>query len=173
MRTREEGPEVRYAADDVVAVTAADIEELKLAAERNERRRVRLCAHRDVGDALHDMLIVHRRETYVRPHKHLAKPESFHVVEGLGRVLLFEGDGSVTTTIPLGDYRSGRPFYYRLADPVFHMLVIDSDVMVFHESAPGPFRRSDTVFPPWAPAEGEAAAVQAFLERIRGRAGES
>lgn len=167
MNVRPESEEVLYAADAVVAVAADDIERLKEAAAANPRRRIRLCAHRGVEDPVHEMLIVHRRETYVRPHKHLRKTESFHVVEGEGTIVLFDDAGRESGRIPLGDRGTGRAFYYRLAEPVFHTLIVGSDVMVFHEVAPGPFRREDTVFPAWAPTDDDADGARAYMTRLR------
>jgi hypothetical protein len=63
----------------------------------------------------------------------------------------------------MGPLASGRPFFYRIASPLFHTLLIRSSVLVFHETTGGPFRRSDTLFAPWAPEDGDPAAVTRFL----------
>jgi len=168
-RARVESDEVRYATDAVVTVDAPDIAQLKGAAARNARQRIRLCAHHSVDDRLHEMLIVHARGTYVRPHKHVGKTESFHVIEGEVDVVLFEDDGRVREVIPMGSFASGRPFFYRMAGPVFHTLLIRSEFLVFHEVTGGPFRRADTVFAPWAPADGDVQAVGDFLGALEGR----
>ena len=80
----------------------------------NKRQRSRLCAHNEVGDTLHEMLIIHTKDTYVRPHKHLNKSESFHIVEGSLNVILFDEEGQITDVIQMGNYLSGNFFYYRL-----------------------------------------------------------
>jgi cupin fold WbuC family metalloprotein len=168
MRTRRESDEVLYPDEPIVVVGPADIEELK--AEANEsRRRIRLCTHRDVADRVHEMLIVHERGTYVRPHKHLGKSESFHVIEGLCCVVLFDDAGQVLRVVKLGDHASGRPFYYRISDPNFHTLLIESEMLVFHETTAGPFKPAETVFAHWAPEDGGEAkryldGLRAFLE---------
>ena len=169
VRARTESAEVRYASDDVVLVDATDVARLKREAEHNPRHRIRLCAHDDVESRLHEMLIVHARDTYVRPHKHLGKSESFHVIEGDVDVVLFDDHGSVTDVIPMGAFSSGRPFFYRIAKPLFHTLLIRSAVLVFHETTGGPFRRNDTEFASWAPEEGDTAGVQRFLADLDGR----
>ena len=156
--------EVLYTDDPIVEVGRADIQGLKQAALSNPRRRIRLCGHRDVGATLHEMLIVHARDTYVRPHKHLNKSESFHVVEGVADIVVFDDSGNVTTVVPMGDYASGRKFFYRLSDPCFHTLLITSEFFVFHETTNGPFARTDTVFAPWAPEDKDEVAGQRFLQ---------
>ncbi len=168
-RARAESGEVRYATDAIVLVDAADIACLKRAAAENARRRIRLCAHHSVDDRLHEMLIVHTSDTYVRPHKHGGKSESFHVIEGDVDVVIFDDGGGVTEVIRMGAFASGRPFYYRIAGPLFHTLLIRSDVLVFHETTSGPFRRADTVFAPWAPDEGDPAAVRRYLTELDAR----
>ena len=163
---RIESAEVIYAGETVVTADAGAIDELKRAAAGNPRRRIRLCAHDGVGDSLHEMLIVHERSCYVRPHKHVGKSESFHVIEGEVDVVIFDEDGAVSRVIQMGSFASGRPFFYRIAEPLFHTLLIRSEVLVFHETTGGPFRREDTIFAPWAPEDSDADGVRRFLQRV-------
>lgn len=166
MRTRAESAEVLYAGDGIVTIDAATVADLKRQAAGNPRRRIRLCAHPRVDDRLHEMVIVHASETYVRPHKHPGKSESFHVIEGDVDVVIFDDRGGVSRVIPMGSIDSGRPFFYRIAEPLFHTLLIRSPVLVFHEATNGPFRREDTVFAPWAPDESDGPAVARFLRAV-------
>jgi len=167
MRTRIESSEVLYAADAVVTIDAAGVAQLKRDGEQNARRRIRLCAHRSIDDPVHEMLIVHTNDTYVRPHKHLSKSESFHVVEGAVDVVIFDDGGSVTDVIEMASFHSGHPFFYRIADPLFHTLLIRSPILVFHETTTGPFRREDTVLAPWAPMDSDSEAIGLFLSDLR------
>jgi cupin fold WbuC family metalloprotein len=166
IRFREHTAEVLYAEDPIVQVDRADIEFLVARARGNPRKRVRLCAHRSVSDRLHEMLIVHGRDCYVRPHKHTAKSESFHIIDGVVDVVLFDEAANIIEVVPMGDYSTGRKFFYRLADPYYHTLLIRSDHVVFHEITNGPFDRADTMFAPWAPVETDAAAIGTFLEEL-------
>jgi cupin fold WbuC family metalloprotein len=109
------------------------------------------------------MLIVHERGAYVRPHKHTGKTESAHIIEGLVDVVMFDDSGRIESVIRMGDYASGRIFYYRMAIPVFHTLIIRSDVLVFHETTNGPFDRGDAVFAPWAPEDSDVNFVNTFM----------
>ena len=166
MRTKHENAEVLYADDRIVTVDAAAVADLKRAAEGNARKRIRVCAHRGVGDRLHEMLIVHEFNTYVRPHKHLGKSESFHVIEGDVDVVIFADDGQISEVIEMGTFQSGRPFFYRIADPLYHTLLIRSPVLVFHETTGGPFKREETIFAPWAPEDGQREAVDRYLKEL-------
>ena len=166
MRIRKLNDEVLYTEDHVVQVMSSDIQWLKNKAEGNLRKRSRLCTHRTVADLLHEMLIVHARDTYVRPHKHLGKSESVHVIEGMVDVVLFDEKGIIREVVRMGEYSSGRTFYYRVSDPFYHTLLIRSEVLVFHESTMGPFDRADTIFADWAPEETDRNACTAFIREL-------
>jgi cupin fold WbuC family metalloprotein len=130
------------------------------------RGRVRLCAHSNSGDLLHEMIIAMAGSTYVRPHKHQAKSESFHVIEGIVDVVVFAEGGTISEIIKLGEPASGRYFYYRLSSPVFHTLLIRAAPLVIHETTNGPFHKEDAIFAEWAPAEEDREAARAYLERL-------
>ena len=166
MKTTKFNDEVLFAVDDLVKVDANDIEELKQKARLNPRRRVRLCAHKDLNDSIHEMLIVHEKNCYVRPHKHVGKTESFHIIEGSVDIILFDEDGQINEIIPMGDYASGRKFFYRLPSSHYHTLMIKSDVLVFHEITNGPFKPEDTVWASWAPNESDLDEVSQYMEMI-------
>ena len=166
MHLKKLNDEVLMVQESVVQLDRLDIEALKEQSLLNQRQRIRICAHSGVEDRLHEMFIVHRKGTYIRPHKHLGKIESVHVIEGLVDVVLFDDTGTVSRIIPMADHSSGRTFYYRMGEPCYHTLLIVSEVLVFHEITNGPFRRSDTVFAPWAPDEADTAGQVEFMSRL-------
>lgn len=98
IKIRKESDEVLYPEEDVVLLQPADLQELKRLAVMNPRQRVRLCAHHTPNDQLHEMFIVHTRDCYVRPHKHLGKVESLAVLEGEVDAVLFDNDGDLSIT---------------------------------------------------------------------------
>jgi cupin fold WbuC family metalloprotein len=166
MRTKPFNNEVLYPDEPIVRVDRRDMDMLTAGALANERKRKRLCAHQDVDDRLHEMLIIHTRDTYVRPHKHLNKSESFHVIAGRVDVVFFDENGRVDQVTQMGDYASGLCFYYRVQHPVYHTLLIQSDVLVFHEATNGPLDRRDTLFAPWAPDNDNTEAQSAFMSQL-------
>jgi len=166
MRFTKINEEVLYAEETIIKVGLKDIEFLKEMAKRNRRKRVRLCAHKNVKDKLHEMLIVHMKDTFVRPHKHLDKSESWHVIEGVVDVIIFNDDGNVNDVIKMGDYVSDQAFYYRISTALYHTLLIRTDVLVFHETTTGPFNRTDTVFAPWSPEENDTVGCALFMKKL-------
>lgn len=153
----KESDEVLYPEEDIVTLSVSDLEELKRLALLNPRRRIRLCAHRNPQDSLHEMFIIHTNNCYVRPHKHLGKTESMAILEGEVDVVLFDENGNIERVIEMGEPSSGRLFYYRLDKPIYHTLLIRTQFLVFHEVTEGPFIREMTHFPDWAPLESHSS----------------
>jgi len=166
LRTKAVSEEVHIADERIVHLGRSDVESLKARVHATARKRIRLCAHKAVEDTLHEMFVVYVKETYVRPNKHLGKDESLHILEGMADFVFFDDAGNITEVVPLGDFSSGRQFYCRIPDSAYHTLLIRSDVIVIHESTPGPFERADTIFAPWAPEEVDVAAVEEYVARL-------
>src|SRR5438552_15050670 len=104
MRLKAVNEEVLYADEPIVKVDESDIELLKKKAGGNHRKRIRLCAHHDIQDKLHEMIIVLGNDTYIRPHRHIDKVESFHIIQGLVDVVIFDQEGSILEVVQMGDY---------------------------------------------------------------------
>jgi hypothetical protein len=81
-------------------------------------------------------------------------------------VIIFSDAGKVIEVVQMGDYLSGRKFFYMLSEPLYHTLIIHSQLLVFHESTNGPFRKSDLVCPTWAPDESDEAVCNGYLEEL-------
>ncbi|WP_050479699.1 WbuC family cupin fold metalloprotein [Herbaspirillum rhizosphaerae] len=174
---RFQNAEVIYSDLEIVTASRADIDHLEELSSRNPRNRIRLCAHNSPENTLHEMLIIHERSAYVRPHKHPGKSESMHVISGRVDLVVFDDAGEVTQVIEMGDYASGLAFYDRVEMPIFHTLIIRSDVLVFHETTNGPFQPGTTVFPDWAPDGSDVAAAERYIrdldQRIHSLSGKS
>ena len=165
-RSKAISEEVYVADAPIVHLGPSDVAALKQRVPATARKRVRLCAHKDVEDKLHEMFVVYTKETYIKPNQHLGKDESLHIIGGAADFVFFDDEGRVTEVVPLSGYGSGHPFYCRIPQSAYHTWIIRSDTIVVHESTPGPFRRSDTVFAPWAPDEGDTAGIGAFMSRL-------
>ncbi len=159
--------EVFVAEDHVVTVSRDGIAVFQQQAARNARHRARLCAHKDNRSRIHEMFIALTGDVYIRPHRHLDKSESFHVIEGTASVVFFDDKGTIEEVVHIGDYLSGRPFYYRNEDARFHTQIVTSERLVFHETTNGPFNRADTVFAPWSPEESDSSEVAAYMDNLK------
>ncbi len=159
----ETGEGVFYSDNPLMLVDQKVIEFLKHQARVVSRRRARLCAHPSPEAEQHDMLIVSHRDTYVAPHRHMNKTESFLILEGMADALFFDEQGVLAETVPMGPAGSGRPFFYRMPKARFHSLFIESELLVFVESTKGPFVPEETENAPWAPGVDEAEAGKAYM----------
>jgi cupin fold WbuC family metalloprotein len=153
-----------------LALGDAEIQFLRAQVPHSPLRRVRLCTHWNDDETLHEMLIAMDQASYVRPHRHSTKTESFHMIEGEMDVVIFSDEGEIDHVIPLGRCGKRRNFYYRLSSPRFHSLVIRSNDVVFQEITTGPFRKGETIYARWAPEDSDPSAVLAFQQNLRGQA---
>ena len=166
METQDFGNDVYYITDNIAAVSQEDVEWLKTRAQQSERRRARICAHRTQDDPLHEMMTVQMGDTYYAPHTHTGKSQSFYVIEGKVDMVFFDDEGAITEIVQMGDQSTGLNFYCRHADSKFHYQIIQSDILVLHETINGPFDRSHNVFAPWAPKEGDQAGIEKYLSSL-------
>ena len=155
--------EVYVAEDGIVRLDRRAIAFVRDQALRNPRGRARICAHRDSSNRLHEMLIGISAASYVRPHRHEDKSESFHLVEGNADVVILSDDGAIEDVVELG---AEANFYYRLEAPRYHTLLLNSPALVIHETTNGPFVPDGTDWAPFAPAEGTPEA-RAYTEGLR------
>lgn len=158
--------EVFVADESIVRLGAEQIYFLKQQALLSSRKRARICTHRSSDDSLHEMLIAISSESYIHPHKHARKVESFHIVEGLVDVVVFDDAGAILDVVEMGDLSTRKNFYYRLSDSLFHTLIIRSDFLVMHEVTNGPFVANETILAAFAPPESCHDEALAYLEDL-------
>jgi cupin fold WbuC family metalloprotein len=160
-------PGIFYTDRSFVFLDTTAINFLKQEAATNAMGRARICAHPDADAEQHDMLIVSHRDTYVAPHRHLSKSESFLIIEGQALVLLFSEDGRSVERLPMGSAETTRPFYYRMPARQYHSMAIETEFLVFAESTKGPFRKEDMENAPWAPEPNDFANGRAYIAALR------
>jgi len=167
MKWHKENDEVFYPQEgkELVLVDEVDLVSLKHFASLNQRNLARFCAHKNISDPVHEMFIFHKKGHYVRPHKHLSKAESFHLIEGEADILIFDEQGNVRKVLNLGSYASGKCFFYRIPESCYHTQIFKQDT-IFHEVSKGPFEKSKTVFPDWTPEESELNLVSSYMEKL-------
>ncbi|MFM9970248.1 MAG: WbuC family cupin fold metalloprotein [Burkholderiales bacterium] len=165
MNLRKLNEEVFIAEDPIVQIGDDQIVFLKQQAGASPRKRARICAHKSNDDALHEMVIAIAASSYIHPHKHLQKSESFHIVEGNVDVAVFDDVGNVIDVVELGTAGSGRRFFYRLSPGAFHTLLVRSDFIVMHEVTNGPFTSGGTALAPFAPSEDRTMEVGEYIKR--------
>jgi cupin fold WbuC family metalloprotein len=161
---------VYYSPYPLPLLDSSVIEILKHAARKSPVRRARFCAHLSPEAEQHDMLVVTHQDSYVTPHRHLTKSETFVVLQGSADVILFDEGGAVKKIIRMGAPSSGLPFFYRMPPKRFHSLAIETEFLVFLENTKGPFISDDREHATWAPNFDDAERGKAFIASALQRA---
>lgn len=151
----------------MVVFTEADWSSLLKQARQNHIGRARVCAHRALTSSVQEMFIAFVRDSYVYPHRHVEKSESFHVVFGELTVIFFDDNGVETDRIALASSSPGKPFYFRAERDHWHTVVIESDYAFVHETTSGPYDDDRRLLAPWAPREEETEKVRQFLNSLK------
>ncbi|MBN1765557.1 MAG: WbuC family cupin fold metalloprotein [Sedimentisphaerales bacterium] len=151
---------------DIIQITPALLEQLKQSAACEPLRRARLCLHRNLHDKVHEMVIALQKDSYCRPHRHLEKSESFHIIEGSMLVILFDDQGLITKKIKMAPLPENATFFYRLNCSLWHMVLPLTEFVIFHETTTGPFIPDQQYRAPWSPDESDPPAVADFLNKI-------
>jgi len=158
---------VIYNQQDIVKIKMDIVKGLKYLAKKSKNKRARFCLHKDNQDLLHEMLIVFLQNSYIRPHKHPNKSESFHIIEGKLKLFIFDDDGNVMDVFYMGEKKHNSYFIYRISPGYWHMPVPISKFVVLHEVTNGPFKgKGDSVYSEWAPEESDLEKVRAFLKKL-------
>ncbi len=156
-----------YDANGLLAVDYSILEQLRNAARLSELKRSRLCAHRHLDDRIHEMLIGFCADSYVRPHRHSSKIESFHVIEGIIEVVVYDDAGTIKHRQLLGALSSGYPFYFRADNHDWHSVLVHSEFALVHETTNGPFNASESEFASWSPEPADHEGVKRFMSALR------
>lgn len=143
------GMEAYYALGDMFAIGHPEMELLRREVLTAPRKRVRLCTHANMKARLHEMFVCYTPGAKIAPHKHLAKDESFHVLEGALDFITYNETGDVTEITSMGDRHSGLPFYVRVPMDTNHAVNVTSEFCILHEGTAGPFDRAHTVWAQW------------------------
>jgi cupin fold WbuC family metalloprotein len=159
--------DVFLAQADIVKLDARAIHFVKDKAHFSAKKRARICAHKQPDDSLHEMVIAILAESYIRPHRHHNKIESFHLIEGEADVIIFYDDGTIQDVVPLGGKNC---FYYRLNFPAYHTLIIHSPILVIHEITNGPFDVSAADYAIFSPHENDKDQVNDYLSQLKKKA---
>ena len=149
------------------SLTSADIQNLIRLAAKTKNKSFRFCSHGNKNELVHEMVIAHKKGAYVRPHKHLQKPESLLIISGKADYLLFSEKGKLVQRIEMGAYCSKKPFYQSTRKEIYHSIIVKTPWLVFLEITKGPFRRNQTVYASWSPEANHTDDGIHFLENAK------
>ena len=140
-------------------------DELAAKAASSPRQRANHNVHAPAAGLVQRFFIAANRNSYFRPHRHLAKSELALVIRGCFDVITFDDTGTVTARYSIG---AGAPNVgYETPRSTWHTLIPHADGALFFEVKEGPYDAATAVeFAPWSPPEGHTAVTH-FLEWTR------
>jgi len=147
----------------ILSFSEDQIQSLKYKAANAPLKRARYCLHFSENDPVQEMIIAFHKNSYIRPHRHINKTESFHVIEGKGVVFFFNDDGKVINYLVLDSIET---LIYRLSEPLWHTIVPVSEFFIIHEVTSGPFHKNDSSYATWAPEDNDKSKKQLFISRL-------
>lgn len=140
------------------------IDEVVAKAKESPRLRMNYNFHPVLEDPVQRLLNAMEPWTYIRPHKHATKEESFVLLRGTVLAVVFNDDGSIRDHCVLNPATGILGVEFE--ENSFHMLTSLETGSVVYEIKEGPFvPHSEGSSAPWAPKEGTPEARD-FLATI-------
>ena len=161
MKIKKESAEVLYQFEKYKKVKSKDLNLLLNKSEKNKKRIIRLCTHKNKSSNLHEMFIVHHKHYYVRPQMHPKKNESIILLKGKSMIFIFDNKGNIKDKLPLDK----NNFYYQIPKKICHCMVILSKFIVFYEVSLGPFQKKNTIYANWSPAD-DVVKIHNFQKKL-------
>ena len=135
---------------DLFILNNATFEFLKEKAEIHKSKKARICLHYSDSDKVNEMIICTYKGSYIRPHMHIEKCESYHVIEGTFSLIIFDNTGKIIKVINIE-----KDNIIKVPCALWHTMIVTSEYCIIHEVTSGPFNAGDTIFADWSPVEYE------------------
>jgi cupin fold WbuC family metalloprotein len=149
----------------IKTLSSVNLKLLNINSRTTSRKRSRYCLHDGINETIHQMLIFHPKNTYVRPHKHLKNIESILIVKGHMLLILYDSNGKIKNKIELSSDKQPKIFYYRISKNIYHSQIFFKPTY-FMETTNGPFIKKNTVNAHWSPDEKNLLDVKKFQKKI-------
>ena len=137
-------------------LTGKLIQELGQKAAAAPRKRINHNFHESLEDPVQRLIVVMKKGTYIRPHRHAAenKWEFAIAVQGCMQVVLLNDDGSLRERVDLAP--GGPTIGLEIPPEVWHTWLVLEEDAAFFECKRGPYHPEKTnMFAPWSPPEGD------------------
>lgn len=145
-------------------ISAELLDEVTALAKQSPRLRMNHNFHPELSDPVQRLLNALEPGTYIRPHKHFTREESFIILRGKALAVTFHDNG-IVRDFTLLNGASGA-FGVEFEENTFHMLISLESGTVVYEIKEGPFvPHAAECQAAWAPDEGDPESV-AFLKDV-------
>ena len=148
----------------MIKITSELIDTVIAQARLSPRRRMNYNFHPELSDPVQRLLNALEPWTYIRPHKHTTKEESFVLLRGTVLAVAFNDDGTIRDHAILSSKTGILGIEFE--ENSFHMLTSLETGSAVYEIKEGPFvPHTEGSSAPWSPKEGTHEA-KGFLEKI-------
>ena len=154
-------------------LTTQLIQELGQKAAAAPRKRTNHNFHESLEDPIQRLIVVMKKGTYIRPHRHVEenKWEFAVAVHGRMQVILLKDDGSLRDRVDLAP--GGRTIGLEIPAEAWHTWLALEEDAAFFECKRGPYHPQKTnVFAPWSPPEGDPRVAEYCRWLARAQIGE-
>jgi cupin fold WbuC family metalloprotein len=153
----------------MIKITTELIDKVVEQARTSPRLRMNYNFHPELGDPVQRLLNALEPWTYIRPHKHTTKEESFVLLRGTVLAVVFNDDGTIRDHAILS--ANSGTLGVEFEENSFHMLTSLETGSAVYEIKEGPFvPHTEGSSAPWAPLEGSPEA-KGFLKKVFGELG--
>ena len=153
----------------MIKITTQLIDSVIDQARTSLRLRMNYNFHPKLSDPVQRLLNALEPWTYIRPHKHITKEESFVLLRGTALAVVFNDDGSIRDHAVLS--QANGILGIEFEENSYHMLTALETGTVVYEIKEGPFvPHTEGSSASWAPQEGTPGAKD-FLAKVFGELG--
>ena len=130
---------------------------------KKDKKDVRICLHTSKKDIHHDMVILQQRKNFYKPHKHLKKGETYHIIKGSMACILFNEKGKIMKFCKLT-----KNNIFRTPINKYHTMIPLTKFVIYHESKPGPFLKNrDSIFPKWIKKYDQKKNIALLRQKVK------
>jgi len=148
----------------MIKITTQLIDSVIDQARVSPRMRMNYNFHPELSDPVQRLLNALEPWTYIRPHKHTTKEESFVLLRGTALAVVFNDDGSIRDHAILS--QANGILGVEFEENSYHMLTALETGTVVYEIKEGPFvPHTEGSSASWAPQEGTPGAKD-FLAKV-------
>lgn len=134
-------------------------------AKENPRLRMNYNFHATMDAPIHRLLNALEPGTYLPPHRHTDKEETYLVLRGRLSAFFYDEEGNVTEKVCLNP--SEGKYGLEIPPCTWHSIIALESGTVIFEIKKGPYQPLPPEdFAPWAPASSDEEGAKAFMKRM-------
>lgn len=146
-------------------ITEELLDEVTAQAKENPRLRMNYNLHATMDTPVHRMLNALEPGTYLPPHRHTDKEETYLVLRGRLLAFFYDEEGNVTEKVCLDPVEGKHGL--EIPPGTWHSIVAMESGTVIFEIKKGPYQPlSPEDLASWAPASTDEEGIKAFIKRM-------